>query len=176
MWLINSHNWIKAKWIEPIDIDDYPAIKNHLNQYRERIEKRDDKWVTPYNLRNCAYTEDFYKPKIIYQELTQWSCFAYDENWDFMVSNTAYLITGENLVYLLNLLNSKIIESTFKLFYATQLWWKWIRWLSQCIMELPLPKYDNSDLKNKIMENQDCEAYIKDLFWLTDEEMVYLIG
>ncbi|MGV4536303.1 Eco57I restriction-modification methylase domain-containing protein, partial [Ornithobacterium rhinotracheale] len=61
LWLINTHNGIKEKGIKPINIDDYPAIKKHLDQYWSRLEKRADQGVTPYNLRNCAYMEDFYK-------------------------------------------------------------------------------------------------------------------
>ncbi|MGL4485304.1 MAG: Eco57I restriction-modification methylase domain-containing protein, partial [Anaerovoracaceae bacterium] len=52
LWLINPHNGIREKNIEPIDINDYPSIKAHLDQYIERLEKRSDKGVTPYNLRN----------------------------------------------------------------------------------------------------------------------------
>ncbi|MFU2124585.1 Eco57I restriction-modification methylase domain-containing protein, partial [Ornithobacterium rhinotracheale] len=55
LWLINTHNGIKEKGIKPINIDDYPAIKKHLDQYWSRLEKRADQGVTPYNLRNCAY-------------------------------------------------------------------------------------------------------------------------
>ncbi|GBU23863.1 hypothetical protein R83H12_00482 [Fibrobacteria bacterium R8-3-H12] len=75
LWLINTHNGIKEKGIKPINIDDYPAIKKHLDKYYSELEKRQDKGDTPYNLRNCAYTEDFFKQKIMYSELTQGSCF-----------------------------------------------------------------------------------------------------
>ena len=50
-------------------IEDYPAIKAHLDQYWDRISKRADKGDTPYNLRNCAYLEDFFKPKVVYMEI-----------------------------------------------------------------------------------------------------------
>ncbi|MCK0205259.1 type II restriction endonuclease, partial [Ornithobacterium rhinotracheale] len=40
LWLINTHNGIKEKGIKPINIDDYPAIKKHLDQYWTRLEKR----------------------------------------------------------------------------------------------------------------------------------------
>lgn len=62
LWLINTHNGIRGK-LERIHIEDYPAVKAHLDQYWDRISKRADKGDTPYNLRNCAYLEDFSKPK-----------------------------------------------------------------------------------------------------------------
>lgn len=56
LWLINTHNGIKG--IKPrIDINDYPAVKAHLDQYWDKISKRADKGDTPYNLRNCAYLD-----------------------------------------------------------------------------------------------------------------------
>ena len=64
LWLINTHNGIRGK-LERVHIEDYPAIKTHLDQYWDRISKRADKGDTPYNLRNCAYLEDFSKPKML---------------------------------------------------------------------------------------------------------------
>ena len=64
LWIINTHNGIKGK-LPRIDVNEYPAIKAHLDQFWDKIYKRADKGDTPYNLRNCAYMEDFNKPKII---------------------------------------------------------------------------------------------------------------
>ncbi|WP_042007104.1 hypothetical protein, partial [Capnocytophaga canis] len=63
LWLINTHNGVKEKAIKPINIEDYPAIKSHLNLYYDKLKKRADKGDTPYNLRNCAYIEEFSKQK-----------------------------------------------------------------------------------------------------------------
>ena len=54
LWLINIHNGIKGK-LPRIDINEYPAIKVHLDQYWNKIKDRMDQGDTPYNLRNCAY-------------------------------------------------------------------------------------------------------------------------
>ncbi len=56
LWLINTHNGIKGK-LERIHIEDYPAVKAHLDQYWDKISVRADKGDTPYNLRNCAYLD-----------------------------------------------------------------------------------------------------------------------
>ncbi|PWL58091.1 MAG: type II restriction endonuclease subunit M, partial [Bacteroidales bacterium] len=63
LYLINTHNGIKGK-LERIHIEDYPAVKAHLDQYWDKISTRADKGDTPFNLRNCAYLDDFSKPKI----------------------------------------------------------------------------------------------------------------
>ncbi len=57
LWLINTHNGIKGK-LDRIHIEDYPAVKAHLDQYWDKISTRADKGDTPYNLRNCAYLEE----------------------------------------------------------------------------------------------------------------------
>ena len=41
LWLINTHNGIKGK-IPRIDINDYPAIKAHLDQFWDKIKTRAD--------------------------------------------------------------------------------------------------------------------------------------
>ena len=109
LWLINTHNGIKEKNIKRIDIEDYPAIKNHLNKYYSQLVKRSDKGDTPYNLRNCAYMEDFYKQKIVWKIIGDQMAFMID-NKGFIVNNACYILTGDSLVYLSSVLNSKIIK------------------------------------------------------------------
>ncbi len=87
LFLINTHNGIRNK-LPRIDINDYPAVKTHLDQYWDRISTRADKGDTPYNLRNCAYLEDFSKPKVVYMEIQTdnpeegypFPCYSYDDN------------------------------------------------------------------------------------------------
>ena len=61
LWIINIHNGIKGK-LPRIKIEDYPAIKAHLDLYWDKISKRTDKGDTPYNLRNCAYMDVYNSP------------------------------------------------------------------------------------------------------------------
>lgn len=60
-WIINAHNGVKDTGLARINIDDYPAVKAHLDNFYDRLEKREDKGDTPYNLRNCAYMDFFFK-------------------------------------------------------------------------------------------------------------------
>ena len=101
LWLINTHNGIKGK-IPRIHIENYPAIKVHLDQYWDKISKRADKGDTPYNLRNCIYWEDFNRPKIIFQEIVQESQFYYDLN-KYHTNDTCRIITGKHLGFLLGI-------------------------------------------------------------------------
>ena len=117
LWLINTHNGVKGK-IPPIDIALYPAIKAHLDSHLDKITRRSDQGVTPYNLRDCAYVEDFDKPKIIFQEIVQESQFFFDSNGEFLCNDTCRIITGEKLNYLLLILNSSLFFYAVKHFYG----------------------------------------------------------
>ena len=112
LWLINTHNGIRGK-LERIHIEDYPAVKEHLDQYWDKISKRADKGDTPYNLRNCAYLEDFSKPKIIYPNMTKYMPFVYDEK-ALLTNQKCFIITGENIAYLTAFLNSSLFKFCFR--------------------------------------------------------------
>ena len=112
LWLINTHNGIRGK-LERIHIEDYPAVKAHLDHYWDRISKRADKGDTPYNLRNCAYLEDFSKPKIIYPNMTKYMPFVYDEA-NFLTNQKCFIITGQNMAYLNAFLNSSLFKYCFR--------------------------------------------------------------
>lgn len=110
----------------------------------------------------------------MYQELTQGSCFYLDKDATFFVSNTGYLITGENLDYLILFLNSKFIEFIFKKFYSVSLGGTGIRWLAQCIENLPIPLcQDNNYLK--LQTEEEIENYIYETFDI-DQEDINLIN
>ena len=145
LYLINTHNGIRGK-LPRIDINDYPAIKAHLDQYWDRIATRADKGDTPYNLRNCAYLEDFSKPKVVYMEIQTdnpeegypFPCYSYDDN-RCVVLNTAYIMSSETMDsrYVLGILNSRLGKFLVKL-YVTQLQERQFRMLSQYVMKFPI--------------------------------------
>lgn len=123
-WVINTHNGYTSfsHKIPPIDIEQYPAIKAHLDSHWDKISKRDDQGNTPYHLRNCAYIEDFEKEKIVYGEIVQEPRFYLDngecELGVFYAEATSFILTGEHLHYLLGMLHSQLVTFAFKTFYA----------------------------------------------------------
>nr|HQG72651.1 TaqI-like C-terminal specificity domain-containing protein [Tenuifilum sp.] len=92
-------------------------------------------------LQRCAatYYPEFEKEKVVWQELAQGSQFAYDGEGEYFVANTAYILTGKNLKYILGYLNSKLNEFTYENWYCTKLGQKGTRWLNQHVIEIPLP-------------------------------------
>ena len=112
-YIINPHNGIPRKNIAPINIEDYPIIKKHLDQYIVQLTKRGDKGLTPYNLRACDYLDEFSKPKIMYCEITASFPFVYDEN-SLMCNNKVFFISAKdcsvNLKSLTAIFNSKLCK------------------------------------------------------------------
>ncbi|MBR7034509.1 MAG: Eco57I restriction-modification methylase domain-containing protein [Bacteroidales bacterium] len=113
LFLINPHNGVKSAGIEPINIDDYPAIKMHLNQFYDKLAKRFDKGVTPYNLRNCDYLAEFSKPKIMYPNMTSAFPFIFDDK-GFFGNDKTFMITATDdsfdLKALAAIFNSKLCK------------------------------------------------------------------
>ena len=113
-YLINSHNGIKSKLIKPIDIvSDYPSLFAYFKSYEVKLKNRYDQGMHWTNLRNCAYLEDFKKPKIIWGELSDKAKFTLDEE-GYYLDATVFLMTGENLKYILSIFNSKLAQWYFE--------------------------------------------------------------
>lgn len=138
LYLINCHNGYNN--IPKINIDDYPAIKKHLEQFEPQLSKRYDKGETPYNLRNCAYVDAFKKPKIIWKEMSSESPFVLDVN-GYYTNDTITFIIGNDLEFLLTLLNSKLIFYIYSNYYSGGgLGSKGIRFKKDFLSDLPIKK------------------------------------
>ncbi|MFP6292915.1 Eco57I restriction-modification methylase domain-containing protein [Helicobacter pylori] len=201
LWVINTHNGytsnLKSK-IPPIDIEKYPATKAHLDAHYDAITTRCDQGDTPYNLRNCAYLEDFEKEKIVYGEIVQEPRFYLDngecELGGFYAEATSFILTGEHLRYLLGMLHSKLITFAFKTFYAGGgLGESGYRYKKAFIERLPIPQITekNQELADKITDGakqilalkekdpkantqkleKEIDALVYQLYNLTDEEI-----
>jgi hypothetical protein len=192
LWLINTHNGIKEKSIKPINVKDYPAIKKHLDKFLSQLEKRADKGDTPYNLRNCAYMEDFYKQKIVWARLMRISKndfynfprFAIVPQNMFIVDSLCFF-TGNDLFYLQGILNSEFAQYYFFNNIAIldnggmQMRQQYVE-----LMPTPVPpnqvKIKISELvkpflKNTNIDNSDeINQHVYDLYGFTNDEIYYI--
>ena len=183
LWLINTHNGVKGS-LERIHIEDYPAIKQHLDYYWDKIESRADKGDTPYNLRNCAYVDEFSKPKIIYPNMTKFLPFVYDTS-GLVTNQKCFIITGKRLAFLTAFLNSSLFKFCFADKFP-ELQGK-TRELSKIFMdEIPVMEVSDDDethfvlLVEAIQKDISKEALLEidnaifDLYQLTKEEREYV--
>lgn len=119
VYLIHSHNGLKSIGLAKIDLEnEYPFLFKYLNGFLPKVEMRYDQGDHWSNLRNCAYIEDFEKPKVIWGEISDKPKFAYDDQ-GFYAEATTFLMTGEKLKFLLAILNSKVSEWYFSLIGTT---------------------------------------------------------
>ena len=142
LWLINSHNGFKDKdgnKIERINIEDYPAIKEHLEKYWDKISVRYDKGDTPYNLRNCAYMVEFEKEKIVYNDINQKLSFSLVDAGFYFI-NTAYFIANSKFnKFFLGMLNSVLYDWYYRQISA-QLGERAVRMFSIYVLHLTIPE------------------------------------
>ena len=110
LYLINTHNGVKEKGIKRIHIEDYPAVKAHLDLYYPQLEKRADQGDTPYNLRNCAYIEDFYKQKIVWKAVGRNLAFSILEEGKFVTAPASFITSENSLYYILGFLCSSFAK------------------------------------------------------------------
>ena len=87
-----------------VEIKRYPAIFEHLRQWKKKLEVRCDKGNHWWELRPCDYYDEFDKPRILYPDMAKESRFAYGQPGLYTL-NTTYFLCSDNL-YLLGVLNS----------------------------------------------------------------------
>ncbi|MEM7298985.1 MAG: TaqI-like C-terminal specificity domain-containing protein, partial [Bacteroidota bacterium] len=100
-----------------IEINKYPTIEKYLSSHYERLkpkEKGDLIGRKPgsyawYEIQDTiSYYLDFEKPKLIWAELSDLPKFVYDEE-GYYTNKTTFILTGDQLKYLMVLLNSKTL-------------------------------------------------------------------
>ena len=100
LYIINTHNGYRdsnGELVPRIDIKNYPSLKRYMDKYYEALKKRDDQGDTPYNLRSCAYMDDFDKQKIIFPAIMSKGPYFAFENSGALVIAPGNLITGPEL-------------------------------------------------------------------------------
>ena len=99
-----------------VNLDEYPAIKGHLETFRADLTPRksdnDRRGRKPgayrwYEIQDdVAYYEVFHKPKLVFPDICKHPRFCYDDTGVYL-TNTAYALgTGDK--YLLGILNSRL--------------------------------------------------------------------
>ncbi|HEG0322331.1 TPA: Eco57I restriction-modification methylase domain-containing protein [Campylobacter coli] len=149
LWVIGTFPSLK------IDIEQYPALKQYLSQFLPRIEqsgekgcrkKTSNKWFETQD--SIAYYEEFEKEKIVYSEIVRKPQFYLDVNLNFYAEATSFILTGENLKYLIAFLNNDFVAFIFKTFYAGgNLGENGFRYKKAFLEKLPIPKINSKNQK-----------------------------
>lgn len=138
LWLINSHNGYGN--VPSVNIEEYPAIKAHLDQHWSELKKRQDKGVTPYNLRNCAYVKDFEKEKIVWGNMALSCQFALAGAGLFINAPSPLIGGGDH--YLIAVLNSAVADYYIRSLGVTRSG-GYFEYKPMFVEKLPVPQIDN---------------------------------
>ena len=181
LWIIGTHNGVRGKFPR-IDIEDYPAVKAHLDQYWDKIAVRDDQGATPYNLRNCAYWEDFNKPKVMWKIIGCNINFSFD--FDGMLCNNAVnIMTGneQQLLQFVGLMNSKLFDWYLKLTTEAEVQGGgiqlYVTTLEKTLLKLDFPDQLSTLVNRRVKKevaDADIDAAIYELYGLSTEEISYI--
>lgn len=115
-----------------INIEEYPAIKRHLEQYKEKLIPRPKDWPSSkswpgrkpgpyqwYEIQDSIdYYQEFEKPKIIVPAIVQRGSYTYDERSIYSNDKTSIIPCTD--IYLLGILNSKVADFVVHLISSTK--------------------------------------------------------
>lgn len=175
LWLINTHNGIKGK-LPRIDINDYPAVKGYLDQYWDKMKDRTDQGDTPYNLRNCAYLEDFFKPKITWGNLNLKATYSFVQEDIFINAPSPFIATSN--IAILHILNSKLADYYIRLLGVTRNG-GYFEYKPMFVENIPIPLTGLDPLKRYSInptEEQEKEInnVVYELYHLSLQEINYI--
>ena len=178
------------------DIEQYPAVKDYLLSYGiERLEqtgkthivdgekvksrkKTNNKWFETQD--SISYWEDFFKPKIIYPNMTKYMPFVFDDKM-YLTNQKCFIITGKYVAYLTAFFNSSLFKYCFRdSFPELQ---GGTRELSKIFFD-KIPVYEVNETQNLIFQDvvediqkeynkqkaQRIDSMLFDLYGLTAEE------
>jgi hypothetical protein len=150
----------KDRWLiftrRGINIEDYPAIKEHLGHWKEELTPKktgqEQKGRKPgsykwYEIQDdIAYYPVFNMPKIVYPDIAKESRFTLDTEGMYF-GNTVYLIPSSDL-FLLGVLNStciwEYVKNNFSCLGDPDKGGRF-RFFSQLVTKIPIPKAKNEE-------------------------------
>ncbi|HEH4500021.1 TPA: Eco57I restriction-modification methylase domain-containing protein [Campylobacter coli] len=161
LWVINTHNGYKnqnGEKVEAINIKHYPSLKKHFDEFYPQLEKRTDKGLTPYNLRNCAYLDEFEKEKIVWNPVSGEYLFSYIKEHIFF-NNSLFMMTLDvfSLKYILAFMNSNCYKWLITLKTNLIQTGSYAYGAKDKIERLPIPKINskNEKLANELINLVD---------------------
>lgn len=161
LWVINTHNGYKnqnGEKVEVINIEHYPSLKKHFDEFYPQLEKRTDKGLTPYNLRNCAYLDEFEKEKIVWNPVSGEYLFSYIKEHIFF-NNSLFMMTLDvfSLKYILAFMNSNCYKWLITLKTNLIQTGSYAYGAKDKIERLPIPKINskNEKLANELINLVD---------------------
>jgi hypothetical protein len=144
----------------------YPAIHNHLLQFKDALSERNSvetgiryEW---YVLQRWAseYWKEFEEPKIVFPDIAMRCEFAYDAGKHFLL-NTSYIMPTDE-EWLLGILNSEVVF-WFYTHICNSIQGGFVRFIRQYVEQIPIP---NASLLQQVIIGKLCD-YVA--FWTSSQ-------
>ncbi len=171
----------------------YPAIHRHLSQWEKKLRKRDDQGTFWWELRSCAYYDEFALPKIFYADIGKSMKASYDITGAFS-ANTSYILPTSDFS-IMGIFHSRIFDWYIRQnFQALGDPWSGgrIRFFTQSMELIPIPtatdiqKAPIIERVQKILANPENTAVplleaeidrlVYELYGLTEGEIALVEG
>lgn len=132
------------------DIDEYPAIKEHLHGLKDSLipgkpggrKPGSYKWFEIQD--NIGYWKEFEQPKIVFPDIAQNSEFSWDSQNHYLL-NTCYILPTDEK-WLLGLLNSRLVF-WFYTKVSNTIRGNFVRFISQYVEGIPVPTTTTEERK-----------------------------
>ena len=166
--------------------EQFPAVYAHMLQFKKPLSERNKaetgiryEWYAMQRW-GAKYWEDFFKPKIMYPNMTKYIPFYYDEK-GFYQNDKSFMITGTSVAFLTAFLNSSIFKFCFldnfpelqggtrelrKIFFDKIP----VLQVTKEINDSFIPRINDIQEEYSDSKAKDIDSMIFDLYNLTDEE------
>ena len=172
LYIITTHNGYKDNYghvVPRIDVNHFPALKEWFDNgdWNDKLEKgtnysrlsnRTDKGDTPYNLRDCAYMDDFSRQRFIWTAVnSEYRFLAIEE--EIYYNNSIFHGVSDKAKGIASIMNSLIMKYYLRLLSTEGYQYGGKEMMGQ----MPII----SDIENV----EYSKEKLKSLYHLTDEEM-----
>ena len=127
-----------------------PAIAEHLLKFETKAKRRYDQGDYWWEMRACAYYDEFEKPKILYAEIAKQGQYIFDTE-NYYVDTTGY-ITATNEKWLIGVFNSSLWKFLVTN-VSSEIRGGFLRWKKQYLENLPIVK--NGDKIEPLVTTQE---------------------
>lgn len=115
-WSLNHSGRYMIATQYNLDVEnEYPAVFEYLNNYKDKLIKRQDKGLNYWNLRACDYYDKLDQPKLIYYHTAVKHSFYYDTEGYYISANCYFISNADR--YIQCILNSKLFNFVKKFLF-----------------------------------------------------------
>ena len=146
----------------------HPAVASYLSQFANDAQKRSDMGDYWWELRSCAYYDEFEQPKLMLPDISLRGNFMLDETGGIYCVNTAYILGSADL-FLLGILNSSLVTFFYK-HISPAYRGGYLRFIYQYLIQIPIRVVASSDRDGNLIK-ENIESRVNQMLQLNKRLM-----